>query len=152
MHTCADEEHVVRSQVEGVDAVHRQPGEVDALGEQQGAGQSLVLHQRVLLGKVERGVGQLQRAVVAAIPVGVGDALRHRQRMEEEGREQEGHEERKEEEGRRRKRLSCSWHRLKRTLGFETAALSSLSSILLSLLHSSLPATTPLPLLPLLEH
>lgn len=87
MHTCADEEHVVRSQVQGVDAVHRQPGEVDALGEQQGAGQSLVLHQRVLLGKVERGVGQLQRAVVAAVPVGVGDALWCRQRMEEEERE-----------------------------------------------------------------
>lgn len=151
MRTCADEEHVVRSQVQGVDAVHRQPGEVDALGEQQGASQSLVLHQRVLLGKVERGVGQLQRAVVAAVPVGVGDTLRRRQRMVEEEREQEGHEE-EEEEGRRRKRLSCSWHRLKRTLGFETAALSSLSSILLSLLHSSPPATTPLPLLPLLEH
>lgn len=67
--TCPDEEHVVRPLVEGADPVHCQPGEVDALGEQQGASQSLVIHQRVLLGKVEGGVRQLQGAVVAIFPV-----------------------------------------------------------------------------------
>lgn len=67
--TCADEEHVVRPLVQGADAIHRQPREVDALGEQQEAAQSFVLHQRVLLGKVECGVRQLQGAVVAVLPV-----------------------------------------------------------------------------------
>lgn len=82
--TCADEEHVVDPLVQRVDPVHRQPGEVDALGEQQGASQGLVRHQRVLLGEVECGVGQQQRAVVAALPVVVGDALAGRKRKREE--------------------------------------------------------------------
>jgi len=73
--TCADEEHVVGAQVQGADPVHRQLGEVDALGEQQGARLGLLRHQRVLLGEVERGVGQLQGAVVAVLPVPVCDAL-----------------------------------------------------------------------------
>lgn len=97
--TCADEQHVVGPLVQGADPIHRQPGEVDALGQQQGASQSFVLHQRVLLGKVERGVGQLQRAVVAALPVRVGYTLRHRQtRMEREkgGGERNGRKGRRE--------------------------------------------------------
>lgn len=85
MCTCADEEHVVSSLVQAVDPIHRQPREVDTLGEQQGASQSFVLHQRVFLGKVERGVRQLQRAVVAVLPVIVSNTLQHRQRPERRG-------------------------------------------------------------------
>lgn len=78
--TCADKEHVVCPLVQGANPIYCQPGEVDALGEQQGASQSFVLHQRVLLGKVERGIRQLQRAVVAILPVWVSYTLQHRQR------------------------------------------------------------------------
>lgn len=67
--TCADEQHVVRPLIQAADPVHRQLGEVDALGQQQGATQSFVLHQWVFLGEVERGVGQLQGAVEAVLPV-----------------------------------------------------------------------------------
>ena len=73
--TCADEEHVAGALVQGADPVHGQPGEVDPLGEQQGACLGLLGHQWVLLGKVERGVWQLQGVVVAVLPVPVCDAL-----------------------------------------------------------------------------
>lgn len=84
--TCADEQHVVGPLVQAADPVHHQPGEVDPLGEQQGASQSFVLHQRVLLGEVERGVRQLQGAVVAILSVGVSYTLQHG------GREEGGNE------------------------------------------------------------
>lgn len=78
MYTCADEQHVVRPLVQGADPIHHQPGEVDPFGEKQRASESFVLHQWVLLGKVECGVRQLQGAVVAVLPVRVGDTLQHR--------------------------------------------------------------------------
>lgn len=73
--TCADEEHVVRPLVQGNHAVHRQLGEVDTLGEQQGARESLLIHQWMLFGKVERSVRQLQRAAEAVLSVCISDAL-----------------------------------------------------------------------------
>lgn len=99
--TCADEENVVRPLVQGADPIHCQLGEVDSLGEQQGASQSFVLHQRVLLGKVERGIRQLQRGVVAVLPVEVSYTLQHRQGRTErrvEGRKR-GTDQRKGERG-----------------------------------------------------
>lgn len=137
MCTCADEEHVVSSLVQAVDPIHRQPREVDTLGEQQGASQSFVLHQRVFLGKVERGVRQLQRAVVAVLPVIVSNTLQHRQRPERRGWGNGGRERMwakpRKRSMTRRKVLSCSWHRLAWLLGYEKTALS------LSLSPSSSP-------------
>lgn len=43
----------------------------------------------MLLGKVKRGVGQLQRAVVAVFSVGVGDTLQHRQGTNSQRRERQ---------------------------------------------------------------
>lgn len=139
--TCADEEHVVDPLVQGVDPVHRQPGEVDALGEQQGASQDLVRHQWVLLGEVERGVGQQQRAVVAVLPVVVGDALAERKREEAEEEEVvEGHE----EEERKRKTDEASLLQLSQTQVEATPPLPPSSFHCLT--HLRLPR--PLPLLP----
>ncbi len=161
--TCADEEHVVRPLVQSVNPIHRQPREVDALGEQQGASQSFVLHQRVFLGKVERGVRQLQGAVVAVLPVWVSYTLQHRQRTERGNRGRKGMEERmkgsvrgpRRRKMKRRKLFSCSWHRLAWLVGFEMTALSPSPSLLffifLSLSLSPPPAITPLPLLPFLS-
>lgn len=78
--TCANEEHVIRPLVQGVNPVHCYPCEVHPLGQQQGATQSFILHQRVLLCKVERGVRELQGAVVAVLPVCAGNTLQHRER------------------------------------------------------------------------
>lgn len=58
-HTCAYEEHIVRSLVQRAHSVHSYPGEVNAFSEQQGARFRPQLHQRVLFGKVKCGVGQL---------------------------------------------------------------------------------------------
>lgn len=121
--TCADEEHVVRSLVQAVDPIHRQPREVDTLGEQQGASQSFVVHQRVFLGEVERGVRQMERVVVAVLPVIVGNTLQHRQRTERRGRERMWAKPRR-RSMKRRKVLRCSWHRLAWLLGYENTALS----------------------------
>lgn len=87
IYTCADEEHVVRPLVQGADTIHCQPCEVDALGEQQEAAQSFILHQWVLLGKVERGVRQLQGAVVAVLPVRVSYTLQQKETKERQGSE-----------------------------------------------------------------
>lgn len=76
--TCSNKQHTVRSLVEGVHSVHCDSGEVHALGEHQGLSFGLRLHQRVFLSEVQRGVRQLQRAVIAVLSVEVSDTLQRR--------------------------------------------------------------------------
>lgn len=78
-HTCAYEEHIVRSLVEWAHFIHRYPGEVNTFSEQEGARFRPQLHQRMLFGEVKRRVRQLEGTVVAVLPVKVGDALRKEQ-------------------------------------------------------------------------
>lgn len=90
MCTCSNKEHTVHSLVEGVHSVHCDPCEVHSLGEHQGSSLGPQLHQRMLLSEVQRGIRQLQRAVIAVLSVKVSDTLQSKEEEGRKGRKQTG--------------------------------------------------------------